>query len=434
MLSLKSKSKTLIGVGLFVLFQFLANSSNSDLRADTVKVGVLNSFTGTMAISEPAVADATLLAIRQINAEGGVLGKRIEPIIADGESSPDVFAEQAQRLITEEGVKVIFGGWTSASRKKMIPVFEKLNHLLVYPVQYEGLEQSRNIIYLGAAPNQQIIPAIKWAIDHGRTRFYLIGSDYVFPRAANEIVRDYVEYLGGKIIGESYIPLGHDVPQEVIQNIVDVIDRGNHTDMIVNTINGDTNFDLFQKLRENDVGSVDVPTMSFSLSENELRQINSRAIGWNLEGDYAAWNYFQSLSSEANNKFVKQYQDAFGSDRVTSDPIESAYSGVYLWKNAVIAAGSFEPERVLVWFGHQSFFAPQGKIYIDNVNHHTWKRARIGRINSNQQFEIVWESEFLIHPVPFPYSRSRRSWEELLKKMYVNWGSSWAFNPPALQN
>ncbi len=396
------------------------SSRRSAGRLDTIKVGVLHSLTGTMAISEKSVSDATLLAIEEINAKGGVLGRQIQPIVVDAQSDWSMYAAEATRLITQENVSVIFGCWTSASRKMVKPVVERYDRLLFYPVQYEGLEQSPNIIYTGAAPNQQIIPAVKWAFDTLGKRFFLVASDYVFPRSANAIIKAQVAALRGTVIGEEYLLLGRtkDV-RRVVQKIVET-----RPDVILNTINGDTNGVFFTELRLAGVTPDKIPTLSFSIAEDELRSLDLKT----AVGDYAAWNYFQSLDSKENLKFVKRFRERYGSNRVTDDPIEAAYFGVHLWAKAVEEAGTEETRAVRKALANQSLRAPEGIVHIDADTQHTWKTVRIGRIREDLQFEIVWTSNKPIRPVPYPVYRTKSEWDQFLLGLYTGWGQAWA-NP-----
>lgn len=394
-------------------------------RESPIRVGILHSETGTMGISERSVRDATLLAIEQINANGGLLGRTIEPIVIDGESDPQVFAIAAEQLINEHQVQVIFGCWTSATRKTVRPIIERHDHLMFYPVQYEGLEQSPNIVYTGAAPNQQILPAVKWCHDAlGARSFYLVGSDYVFPRTAAAIVHAQIAALGGNIVGEDYLPLGNprlatERLDEVVHKIADA-----HPDVILNTINGDGNIAFFAALRQAGITPAQIPTVSFSIAEDELRSMDRDA----MAGDYAAWNYFQSISRPENQLFVKQFQQKYGSDRVTDDPIEAGYFGVFLWAQAVEDAGSTAPTDVRRTLPNQSFPAPQGIVSIDPENQHTWKTVRIGRIRPDGQFTIVWTSDHPVRPVPYPIYRSREQWDGFLEELYLGWDRQWS-NP-----
>lgn len=390
----------------------------SDKRGDkkTIKIGVLHSLTGTMAISETSVVDATLLAIEEINKNGGLLGRKIEPIVADGRSDLSTFAKEAERLLKEEKVAVVFGCWTSASRKIVKKIFEKFNHLLFYPVQYEGLERSPNIVYTGAAPNQQIIPAIKWCFDNLGKNFFLVGSDYVFPRTANTIIKDQVTALRGEILGEEYILLGDKDFAGLVQKIVDT-----KPDVIINTVNGDSNIYFFKELRRAGITPKKIPTMSFSIAEEEIRTLSIE----NLVGDYASWNYFQSIDTDENKVFIEKFKKKYGTDRVTDDPIEAGYFGVHLWAQAVREAGTANVNEVRKTIRDQSINAPEGMVYINSKNLHTWKTVRIGKIREDGQFDIVWSSEKPVRPVPYPIYRSVSEWDKFLNDLYEGWGNKW---------
>ncbi|WP_413171908.1 urea ABC transporter substrate-binding protein [Anabaena azotica] len=408
----------LVAFGLGLTIYFLAHLQ-IQLSQKPIKVGILHSLTGTMAISEKSVVDATLLAIEEINADGGILGRKIQPIIVDGKSNWKTFAKQAQNLITQEKVVTVFGCWTSASRKTVKPIFEKYNHLLIYPVQYEGLEESPNIVYTGAAPNQQIIPAVKWSFDNLGNRFFLVGSDYIFPRTANAIIKDQVTALEGKILGEEYILLGSNKVENVIAKIL-----ATQPDVILNTINGDSNIAFFKALRKAGIRSDIIPTISFSIAEEELKSLPTK----HVVGDYAVWNYFQNINNLKNSEFIQHFKKKYGENRVTSDPIEAGYFGVYLWAQAVKDAGTDEVNMIRENIKDQSFKAPGGVVYIDANNQHTWKTVRVGKIQSDGQFKIVWNSGKPIRPVPYPISRSKAEWEIFINNLYQGWNQRWA-NP-----
>ncbi|MFM7407804.1 MAG: urea ABC transporter substrate-binding protein [Cuspidothrix sp.] len=384
-----------------------------------IKVGILHSLTGTMAISEKSVVDATLLAIEEINEKGGILGRKIQPIIVDGKSNWNIFAQQAENLITQEKVVTVFGCWTSASRKTVKPIFEKYDHLLIYPVKYEGLEESPNIVYTGAAPNQQIIPAVKWSFDNLGKRFFLVGSDYIFPHTANAIITDQVTALDGKVLGEEYILLGSKKVETVIEKIL-----ATKPDIILNTINGDSNIAFFKALRQAGISSEKIPTISFSIAEEELKSLP----GQDVVGDYAVWNYFQTINNYQNLEFVEKFKTKYGKNRVTSDPLEAGYFGVYLWAQAVQDAGTDDVNMIREHIKDQSFKSPGGVVYIDANNQHTWKTVRVGKIQSDGQFKIVWNSDKPIRPVPYPISRSKADWEIFIKNLYQGWNKNWA-NP-----
>lgn len=394
-------------------------AGKSIFRSEPIKVGILHSLSGTMAISERSVADATLMAIEEINEKGGLLGRKIKPIVVDGKSNWPTFAREAERLIAEEKVSVIFGCWTSASRKTVKPVFEKYNHLLFYPVQYEGLEESPNIVYTGAAPNQQIIPAVKWCFDNIGKRFFLVASDYVFPRSANAIIKDQVTALRGEILGEEYIVLGSSDVEDAVQKIIKT-----QPDVILNTINGDTNVAFFRELRKAGITPDKIPTMSFSIAEDELRALGVE----NMLGDYACWNYFQSIDTMENKGFVERFKRKYGPSRVTDDPMEAGYFGVYLWAQAVKDAGTDDVNEVRKVTADQSFNAPEGMIYIEPENNHVWKTVRVGKIREDGQFDIVWSSQRPVKPIPYPIYRSKSEWDKFLKDLYEGWDKNWA-NP-----
>jgi urea ABC transporter urea binding protein len=397
---------------------FFFGCSNGAPR-EPIRIGVLHSLSGTMAFSEKPVMEATLLAIEDLNARGGLLGRRVDAVIADAQSDPATFASEGERLITRDKVAALFGCWTSASRKHIRTVVERHNQLLFYPVQYEGLELSPNIVYAGAAPNQQIIPAVKWCFDHLGKRFFLVGSDYVFPRTANAIIKDQVGALQGEIAGEEYILLGGGQEEDVAEKIARA-----RPSVILNTINGDSNIAFFHALRKRGLAPAQIPVMSFSIAEREVARIGSDL----MAGDYAAWNYFQSLSTPQNREFVQRFQARYGADQVVSDPMEAAYVAVHLWAQAVEAAGTEDSASVRRNIGDQSYLGPGGMVYVDRTTQHTWKVVRLGRIRPDGQFDVVWSSEHPVRPVPYPVYRRQAEWDDFLLQLYRGWGGQWV-NP-----
>ena len=376
----------------------LTGCDRRPVERDPVKVGILHSQTGTMAISEISLVDMEIMAIEEINAAGGVLGRMIQPVIEDARSrSEDIFPKKAAKLLLEDRVAAVFGCWTSASRIAVLPVFEEHNGLLFYPLQYEGNECSRNIIYTGLAPNQQILPAIEWLVSGkggGRRRFFLLGSDYVYPRTANYIVQKYAEQHGAEVVGELYTPLGERDYKAVVDEMLAV-----NPDVIFSTLNGDTNVHFYHELAIRGVTPQQLPVFATSIGEDELRGI----LPADVEGHLAGWSYFQSVDTPANRSFVERFQAEHGEDRVVSDPMEAAYSQVYLWKLAVEKAGSFEVDRVLEAFNSGiEFEAPGGKIMVDPKTRHTYKPFLIGRIREDRQFDIVYETPTWIQPDPYP--------------------------------
>ena len=372
---------------LIICFGYLLNkNSYFELFSPGVpiKVGILHSLSGTMAISESPVVDATLLAIEEINNNGGLLGRQIVSIVVDGQSDSLTFAKEAEKLIVIDKVSAVFGCWTSASRKTVKPIFERYRHLLFYPVQYEGLEESDNVIYTGAAPNQQLTPAVEWCINNIGKKIFLVGSDYIFPKVGNEIIKDKINVLGGEIVGEEYLLLGSNNVKSIIDKIAET-----DPDVILNTINGDSNTAFFNELHNAGITSEKIPVMSFSIGESELKDMGLV----NMIGNYACWNYFQSINTDENKIFVEKFKNKFGQERVISDPMEAAYIGVYLWAQAVKKAGIVNIKEVRKALKTQRFMAPEGVVYLDPNNNHIWKTVRIGRIREDGQFNILWTSE-----------------------------------------
>ncbi|MEC1687873.1 urea ABC transporter substrate-binding protein [Bacillus mojavensis] len=363
-----------------------------DTSGDAVKIGILHSLSGTMAISEVSVHDAELLAIHEINQKGGVLGKKLEPVVEDGASDWPTYAEKMRKLLQQDKAAAVFGGWTSASRKAMLPVVEQNNGLLFYPVQYEGMESSPNMFYTGATTNQQIVPAVDWLLKNKGKTFFLIGSDYVFPRTANKIIKAQVKAAGGEIAGEEYTPLGHTNYSTLVSKIKD-----KQPDVIFNTLNGDSNVAFFKQLKDAGISADDMPVMSASVAEEEIRGIGPDV----LKGHYAVWNYFQTTNTSENQTFVKNYKKMNGDSRVTSDPIEAGYNAVYLWAAAVETAKSFNIDKVKKAADGIAFKAPGGTVKIDGDTQHLYKTVRIGQITGDGQFKEVWNSGEPVKPDPY---------------------------------
>ena len=398
-----------------------SDGSSTALKPPTgepIKIGILHSLTGTMANSESPVVDAALLAVSELNRDGGLLGRPVEAVVADGRSDSTTFAREAARLINQERVCTVFGCWTSASRKTVVPVFEEFDHLLVYPVQYEGIEESPNVVYVGAAPNQQIIPAVKWAYAfENKRRFFLVGSDYVFPRVAHEIIKDQLKELGAELVGEEFVPLGASDVESIIREI-----QNARPDVILNSINGDTNTVFFAGLRKAGITPAKIPTISFSIGEAELRHLDVAE----MTGDYAAWNYFQSINSDENQQFVVSFREKYGPQRVVTDPMEAAYFGVKLWAKAVQAAESTDTSEIRRAIRNQRMRAPSGDVRIDPATQHTLKTPRIGQVQPDGQFEIVWTAAKPEPPIPYPASRTTEEWRAFLHDLYTGWGNQWA--------
>jgi urea transport system substrate-binding protein len=357
-----------------------------------VKVGILHSRSGTMAISENTVAEAELMAIDEINAKGGITidGKKLKivPVEEDGASDWPTFAEKATKLIDQDKVAVVFGGWTSASRKAMLPVFEAKDHFLFYPIQYEGQECSKNIFYSGAAPNQQAEPAVDWLLQNKGKEFFLVGSDYVYPRTANTIMKEQLKANGGKVVGEDYLPLGNTEVAPIIAKIKQAMPKGG---VIVNTLNGDSNVAFFKQMKAAGITPANgYSIMSFSIAEEEIAAIGPEY----LEGTYAAWNFFQSLDTPASKEFTKNFKAKYGDKRVTNDPAEAAYMMVYLWAAAAEKANSVDDNKVREALIGVTFDAPEGKVTV-MPNHHVDKRVLIGEVQKDGMFKILEDKGFV---------------------------------------
>lgn len=363
-----------------------------DTTGDSVKIGFLNSLSGTMAISENTVHDALVLGAEQINASGGVLGKRLEIVTEDGASEPTVFAEKATKLIGSDCVAAVFGGWTSASRKAMLPVFEGANSLLFYPVQYEGLEASPNIFYTGATTNQQIVPALDYLKQQGVTSLFLVGSDYVFPRTANKEIIAYAKANGIEVKGEEYAPLGHTEFATIVNKV-----KAAGAGAVFNTLNGDSNVAFFKEYRNAGLTPAAMPVMSVSIAEEEVGGIGVD----NVAGQLTAWNYYQTIDSQTNNAFVQAFKAKYGQGRVTSDPMEAAYTSLFLWKAMVEKAQSFTTDDVNKAADGVSYEAPEGTVTVNGENHHIAKTALIGKVAPDGLIYTEWSSGAPIQPDPF---------------------------------
>lgn len=384
-----------------------------------IRVGLLHSKHGAMAISEESMIDAEVMALDEINQSGGLLGRQVKWVIADGRSDWSMFAREAQRLIDQEKVSVIFGCWTSASRKSVKPVVERRDHLLIYPMAYEGLEQSPNIVYTGAAPNQQVIPAVSWCYESLKARkFFLVGSDYVWPHCVNEIIKDQLKALGAACVGESYILFGSTDVGAAVESI-----KKASPDIIISTVVGDSNEPFYQRLHAQEILPKKIPVLSFSIAEDELRKLPISV----MVGDYAAWDYFQSIDRPENHEFVRKFKAVYGQERTTSDVIEAAYFSVYLWAQAVVEAQSDDVSAVRKSIRRQSLNAPEGIVSVDDATQHTWRPVFVGKIQTDGQFEVVWTSEKPVRPNPYPNSRSRAEWDRFLEQLHQTWGG-WA-NP-----
>ncbi len=389
------------------------------IASEPLKIGILHSLTGTFAVSERPMVDALMLAVEEINRSGGVLGRPLQPVLEDGRPSCPVFAERADKLIARDGVTALFGCWGSSNRKRVVAVCAKHNHLLLYAAPYEGLEQSPYVFYLGGAPNQQLLPAVEWAVRNlDRRRFFLVGSDYVYSRAANAILKDELATLarlGAQVVGEEYVPLDGTDFAEVVGKV-----RASKADMVLNTIDGNANVAFFQALREGKRTAGKVPILWFSFGEDEMAVLDPAE----LEGDYVAAHYFQSIEGPENTAFVARFRARFPTRRV-SDAMLAAYASVYLWKQATEAAGTASPPAVRKALGGQSIATPGGRLTLDPQTQHAWHTARVGRVHKLFEVQVEFTSPRPLRPEPFPASRPRAAWESFLGKLYEGWGGSW---------
>src|SRR5690349_10595742 len=378
-------------------------------QGKTVKVGVLHSLSGTMAISETVLKDVALMTFDEINASGGVMGYKIEPVVVDPASNWPLFAEKARQLLTQDKVAVTFGCWTSVSRKSVLPVYEELNGLLFYPVQYEGEEISKNVFYTGAAPNQQAIPAVEYLMskDGGSAkRWVLLGTDYVYPRTTNKILRAFLKSKGVQDadIMEEYTPFGHADYQSIIAKIKKFASEGKKT-AVVSTINGDSNVPFYKELGNQGLKATDVPVVAFSVGEEELRGIDTKP----LVGHLAAWNYFMSIKNPTNTAFIKEWSDYAkkvglpSKDKpLTNDPMEATYIGIHMWAQAVEKAKSTDTDKVIAAMAGQTFKAPGGFVStMDAKNHHLHKPVFIGEVKADGQFNVVWKTPAPVQAKPW---------------------------------
>lgn len=394
------------GIGLF----------ERETHPHPVRLGILHALSGPMAISERPMVEAEQLAIEEINAAGGVLGRPIQAIIADTASDPANTVRQVEKLLSEDHVAAIIGCWTSACRKTVKPIIERHDSLLIYPMAYEGLEVSPNIIYTGAAPNQQVLPAVNWSVENLGKRFFLVGSDYIWPHSVNAIISDQLKALGGEVVGEAYIGFGSLDPAAAIQQI-----RETRPDVILSTVVGDSNAPFYRALKAAGLTAQASPVISFSISEAELQSLPLA----DLAGHYSAWPYFQSIDRSENRAFIQKFRDRYGSQRVLSDVMESAYFSTQLWYRAAERANSFDAEDVTQALLGLSHNAPEGIITVDPSTRHTWRSFNIGQVREDGNIQIVWSADYPIRPVPYPRSRAMRDWDDFVRQLFQEWDGNW---------
>jgi len=375
-----------------------------DARKDPVRLGILMSRSGPMAASEEPVVEAALLAVEELNEQGGLLGRPVEAVEADGASDPAVFARQAGKLITDAGVSTILGCWTTASRKAVRAVVEARNNLLIYPMQFEGLEQSKSVIYTGAAPNQSLVPAVGYAVGRLGRRVFLVGTASFYTQASMEIAADHAKMLGAEVVGRQMF--GAESGEPELQELVRAV-AASKADVLISTLSGDVAAALLARLRQRGLGPERLPAMLIGLSEPEA----ARPAAGPLVGHYSAWSYFQSLPGADNTQFLRRFRARYGAHRVVGDAMQTAYSSVGLWAQAVRLAHSTDPRIIREAILSQSVAAPEGAVQVDPNTQYTWRRARVARLNADRQFEVLWESAGALEPVPYPGSRHKAEWE-----------------------
>jgi urea transport system substrate-binding protein len=360
----------------------------------------------------------TTFALDEINERGGLLGRPVKYFVRDGASNEATFAREAERLIVRDQVAALFGCWTSDCRKAVKEVVEAHRHLLFFGIPYEGLEQSPNIVYAGSCPQQQMLPAVAWCLKRNYRRFFLIGSDSVYGRGASAVLHDRITRDGGTVVGEEYVPLGDTNVGPVVAKIL-----AGKPDVILNTLRGETNPAFFRELRAKGITPQATPTISFGLNAATLRSLNTRHVA----GDLVAWGYFHGLPGTASAELVKRFQARYGDYRHVTDPMEGAYLAVRFWAQAVTDAGTTDVAAVRRALAGQSLHAPQGPgVRLDGETQHAWKYFRLARINERGEFDIIHADESPTAPEPFPRSRSRQEWEQLLAKWHKEWGGRWS--------
>ncbi len=394
---MKSRRSFIKATALTVAMAAAGLTSFAAHAADTIKVGILHSLSGTMAISETALKETALMTIEEINKAGGVMGKKLEPVVVDPASNWPLFAEKSRQLLAQDKVAVVFGCWTSVSRKSVLPVFKELNGLLFYPVQYEGEELEKNVFYTGAAPNQQAIPAVEYLMskDGGSAkRFVLLGTDYVYPRTTNKILEAYLKSKGvaAEDIMINYTPFGHSDWQTIVSDIKKFGSAGKKT-AVVSTINGDANVPFYKELGNQGIKATDIPVVAFSVGEEELAGIDTKP----LLGHLAAWNYFQSIKTPENDAFIAKWKEfTKNPKRVTNDPMEAHVIGFNMWVKAVEKAGTVDADKVIDTLPGTESANLTGGMSKMLANHHITKPVFIGEIKADGQFDVVWKTDGLV--------------------------------------
>jgi urea transport system substrate-binding protein len=387
-----------------------------------IVVGLIHSETGPLAISEKSLLEAEILAVDEINARGGIAGRRVKWVKADGRSDPSAFASQALRLIEQDKADVVIGGWTAESRKAMLDVVEKKDGLLIFPANFEGIERSAHAIYVGGSVNQVVLPAVRWSFDALKARkFFVIGTEEVWSRVASEIAKDGIKAAGGELAGESYLPLvGGDLP-----GLVEQI-RAAKPDIVLNAMVGDSNVAFYAALRRSGSTPEALPVVAFAVAEDELRRFSPGDVA----GHYAAFGYYQGLDRPENLDFVRKFKAKYGDSRAISDTMVSAYNGLMIWAQAAEEAGTGDPKAVNGRFDRQSIDAPEGIVTIDPDSRIAWRPFCLGKARADGQFDLAWSIGKPIQPITFPATRSRSQWRSLLEGLKVRWGGRWSTSEP----
>lgn len=427
-----------IGLPLVVLVILVWQGSKYFVEAEPIRVGIMHNLSGPLTANEQSMVNATQMAIDEINSEGGLLdGRPVELIVVDCRSDNDRFAFAADSLITQEKISTIFGCFTSASRKTALPVFEQHNHLLYYPIYYEGAERSEHVIYLGSTPNQRILPALKWAFLEGHRRFHLVGSDYIYPHTANMVIKGQLNKWKATITGEDYFLLGNTQGDQIRQSIEHI--KATKPDMIINNMVGPEYVVFLDSLRAAGITSDSIPMISFGLTEGLMRNFEQNKIITNRkdwEGDFVAATYFQNIDDSDNHEFVKRYKRRFGARQVTDDFVEAHYTAVHLWAAAVERAGSSNVDAIREQASNISYKGPGGMVHIDSDNHHIWRQMLIGQINEELLIDVIYESRNPIRPIPYLELWGTRftqpeDWDNYLQELYKGWGNQWTNPGPA---
>ncbi len=407
-------------LGLSALFWTMDTLNDRELT-EPIRVGILLAASGPQALHDQPIIDATRLALEEINRQGGLLGQPVEVVMADTRSDDERALRETHRLIEREKVRVVFGCGSSTCRKRVTPVFETHHHLLIHPHDHEGLEESQHLIHTGGIPNQRVLPAIIWSLRYLGDRFFLVGSDSLYSRAVNEIIRQQIKALRRKIVGHANLPPGEKNFKPIIEEI-----RQQRPAVVLNTIGPNDAGPFFQAFQSAEPGPGTIPILSFNLGENDIRRIGAQ---W-LAGHYVGGDYFQSIDTEANRIFIKRFQDRFGTDRPVDNAMMAAHMGVHLWAKAIRETLDADPETIRKQLGELSMASPGGILYLDRKNRHTWKIARIGRIDDNGRIRVVWSSGRPIPPRPFPGFIHPSQWTDFLQGLHRDWRGAWTCPPP----